>query len=432
MRAGRVLRWSAYAATLVLAAGAAAGVRYDLGPAQLAEQTLRVTAAPILAVVYRGDRALVDQRTASYVRGEPQLPVASRDDPWRTVAQSVPGFDLTATVSPVFPDAEAPFVFESPDAPHLVAFRERYGLRKLVADAPSEYQAILRLGGWVGSQFDHGTDPTVGGDRACDPVGLVESGRAGARYWCEIAARVMVHAATSLGFPARIVTASRDGYTWEHAVAELWSNEFRKWVVVDTDFNEVYERGGVPLSATDLMRHGLAWQRAGELRIVPIAPEKPNIPRGGNPVALYRYVHIDLRTDWCTRPLRRGSPVGGDRATWWIADEGFRPLLTAKQRVDEQTMNWQVNGVEIVPLSTRPAPRGVAVVLGFRAYSPTFAGFEVRAPNGEWRALPGPRMEVVAAPGETLVEVRTRTLSGFPGPPTRLSLSLRRTGPPAS
>src|ERR1700730_6625402 len=107
---------------------------------------------------------------------------------------------------------------------------------------------MLKLGAWVGTRWNHGSDPLAGARDACNPAAIVAAGARGAKDWCEIAARTPGHAASSLGWPARVITASRDGYTWEHAIAELWSDDFGKWFAMDTDFNVVYESNGIPLS----------------------------------------------------------------------------------------------------------------------------------------------------------------------------------------
>jgi hypothetical protein len=393
-----------------------------LHPVKFLEQIARVSARPVLGALFYADSSDVQQRTRTYFHGV-EAPTGSAD--WNRLQSAVPGSRIALTASAALPPDAPPFVYENANAEYLVRFRERFRLADIVADAPSEYEALLRLGGWVGRQFDHGLDPVVGGDKACDPVGLVEAGRAGQRYWCEIAARTMVHAATAVGIPARIITASRDGYTWEHAVAEVWSNEFAKWFVIDTDFNHVYEHAGRPLSALELMEHGRHWQRAGELVVRRIAPDKPNIPRGGNTIDLYRYIHVDLRNDWCTRPLRRGSPAGGDAATWWTATDDFPRLLTAKVRQpDPKLFDWPVNVVGVLPMEAAPTAGGVAVRVGLRAYSPDFENFETRVPPGQWTAAAEPQATLMLAGRTATLEARVRTRSGWTGPATRVEISI--------
>lgn len=351
---------------------------------QLPSNLVRVAATPVLARLYARDQEVAEEIVAAYWHG-------------------------AATVKSMH--KSNPFVYEDPEVPYLKDFRDHFGLSDLVAGVPSEYEAILKLGGWVGSQFDHGTDPVVGGHSACSPVDLVEEGRAGSDYWCEIAARIMVHAAASLSLPARVVTASTDGYSWEHAVAEIWSNDYGKWFIVDTDFNYVYERHGIPLSAVELMQHGREWKASGELQIKTIAPSKPSIPRG-DAIELYRYVHIDMRNDWCSRELRPGSPAGGDLATWWTASQDFGSLMVARRKVwDVSQMNWPVNTVYFAP--ARDAKSDKPHVL-WAAYSPYYAFTERQAPDGTWYMQESD--SIALEEGEKSIALRVVTRDGWRGP----------------
>ena len=372
---------------VVLAATVVLGARhYQLPPQRFVTETTRDMATRILGAYYSSDMDVVLQKTSGYWHGLP-------DNANRAMLPT-----------PV------PFVYENADEPYLKLLREKYNLDEVVAGASSEYEAILKLGGWVGSQFDHGTDKVVGGHEACDPAALIEAGKRGGKYWCEIAARLMVHSAASVGLPARVFTASRDGYTWEHAIAEVWSNEFGKWFVVDVDFNFVYEHAGVPLSAVELLQQGEALAAAGKLTIRQIAPSKPSIPPG-DALYVYRYVHLDMRNDWCSRPLQRGSPAGSDLSTWWYAPEPLAShLVTARKHIpDPQTFNWPLNGLWAVSVSGGSAnayPR-MAVV----AFSPYFEKFEQDTGAG-WE----PAAEPLLLTRGTPLRVRAVTSHGWRGP----------------
>ncbi|MGH8210541.1 MAG: hypothetical protein ACREU6_13305, partial [Steroidobacteraceae bacterium] len=331
---------------------------FRLPPLNLLKQLGRLVATPLYAAMYRADLDQVQQITRSYHIGLSSPSARSALESWRDLETTVPELHVTGAQEPQHPEW-SPFVYEQPDSPYLRSFRAKYHLDDIVRGAADEYAAMLRLGGWLGTRWDHGSDTLVGTSQVCDPSAVVEAGEQGARYWCEIAARTMVHAATAMGWPARLVTASRDGYTWEHAVAELWSNPFNKWFVIDPDFNVVYESSGIPLSAFELSHDGPGLQRAHRLTVRAIAPSKRSLPLR-DLLPFYRYVHIDLRNDWCTRPLLAGSPAGGDRATWWTARSPFNPpLLTAKKHVDDAaTFNWKVNSVEIRARAARWLPGG--------------------------------------------------------------------------
>jgi hypothetical protein len=265
-----------------------------------AEQVARIAAAQVGAVVYNED--LAQARSLAQQRGQTS----------------------TQSNTPVF-------VPERSDAPHLQALRKRYDLNAVIAQASSEYDAQLKLAAWVGTRFEHGTDEVPGGRQVCDPIAVFEAGARGARFWCEIAAYSMIHAAGAMGWRARMITISTDGLTWEHAVAELWSTQFGKWFVVDPDFNVVFEYKGVPLSAWELVHQAPGLKRSGELTVRRFAKFKEGL-QPQDLLRLYAYAHADFRTDWCTRPLRRASPAGGDLNTRWTSRDGLTPVLSAIPR----------------------------------------------------------------------------------------------------
>jgi len=381
---------------------------------QFAAQIIRVTATRIFAHLYRQDQRDAQRLCRQFRRGL----AVSREDAFETFAK-LPHAE-TALVEVIFPHAssgsEIPFIYESPDAPHLRALREQYHLRKIIQDAANEYDAMCRLGAWIGTRWDHGTDDVPDGSAILNPTAVIQAGERGAKFWCEIAAKTLVLAATSLGWVARLTTTSRDGYTWEHAVAELWSNQFRKWFVIDPDFNVVYEVDSMPLSAFELCHRGLKLAQANRLSTRLIAPTKLSLPFT-DLLAFYAYTHIEMRTDWQTRRLRRGSPAGGDLQTWRTARSGFKPLLTARIHQNEQYLfDWQVNTV--IMSGCRIEQRGERTIIHFAliGYCPYFKTFQLRVDDGEWHESASGLFQFDLTPGDYALTARIVTLSGEFGP----------------
>lgn len=369
-------------------------------------EVTRVAAAHTLAWSFRSDLDGMRALCEGYLVGQP-------DQAWETTGRKNPG---EGAWSPTSISRSVPFVYESPGAPYLEDLRERYRLRELTTGARDEYEAMIRLGAWLGTRWDHGSDPVPGGIQEPRPVEVIRAGENGARFWCEVAAKVTVQAATSLGWPARVVTASRNGYRWEHGAAELWSNQFGKWFVLDTDFNLVHERDGVPLSAFELCHQGPALQRAGALTVRRIAPRKASL-KDQDLLPFYEYVHIDMRNDWCSRRLRRGSPASGDLATWWTARASLGPVLTARVRVDDAArFDWPVNMTAIGPVTCLPAEGMYESSGALSAYCPYFDRFEISMDGGPWEEAVEGKVARRLAPGDHSIRARVVVPGGHRGP----------------
>lgn len=409
---------------MVSAAGGFLHVHYRIPIRRIPEQLARVIAAPILDTWYAEDLEVADTLHEPYAHG--RLYQADCKDAWRTFSEENHAVLTDVAVAcRSAPPCDIPFVHERLDDETIVRFRETYHLRDLVLEGIDEYEAMLAVGAWVGTRWDHGSDPISGGSKRFDPSVAVATGEAGARYWCEIAARTMVHAATALGWSARTASTSRDGYEWLHTVCELWSNRFDKWFILDTDFNIVYESGGVPLSAFELCHRGPELAREGLIVIRRIAPRKPSLP-DQDLLPFYAYTHLDMRSDWIGRPLRRGSPAGGDRNTWWTARRELLPVLNAMHHVDqEDCFNWPMNHVQIHPLQLTVDRRSATILLEFSAFSPRFEAFQVRGSGGSWQTVEDCQANLTLATGRNTLEARILLASGFAGPSSVINLVLR-------
>jgi hypothetical protein len=378
---------------------------------------LRIIAGGLLKRIHGGDIARARDLIGKY--WIPGPPVAAH-------AHAHPeGFAPSQAHLARLADAsECPFVYESPDEPHLKALREAYGFDRLIAGAADEYEAMIRLATWLGAQWDHGKDPVPGGPIRFDPMAVIDAGSRGSRFWCEIAAKVAVQAFTAMGWPARLVTTSRDGHTWEHALVDVWSNRFGRWVAMDTDFNFLYESEGVPLSAWEICHKGEALQALGKLKVRMLGAPKPSLPMT-DLLPFFAYVHIDLRSDWYSRRLPWGSPAGGDLATWWTSRPSLEGLFTPKVRLDDQgRFDWPVNMAWLLPERMEAVPGGRRIKVGLIGYSPFFAGFQISIDEGPWQDAPQTGLETVLAPGRHKLEARLRLANGGTGWSSRLDMEV--------
>lgn len=119
----------------------------------------------------------------------------------------------------------------------------------------SEWEQILRIMDWVHTMSEH-----HGWDAAVDLSAFALLNGANGKsitFRCVEFAYMLRHTLNAFGFPARVLGLKRynsqDGVGKGHVVAEVWSNEFSKWVVLDPQFNLYYrDRSGRVLSVFEL------------------------------------------------------------------------------------------------------------------------------------------------------------------------------------
>jgi len=149
--------------------------------------------------------------------------------------------------------------YGDPDAAHLRELRQEFALDAVVAGIDREWEQLLALKRWVRSRWDHGWSRS--GAEVKTALDILRCAARGEQFNCGYYATVLRECCTALGFPARPVGAGiergefpRD-YNYGnvgHSVMEAWSNDHRKWVLLDADLNVHYQRAGEPLNALDL------------------------------------------------------------------------------------------------------------------------------------------------------------------------------------
>lgn len=147
-----------------------------------------------------------------------------------------------------------PHRFDPPDLPELVKLRRDYQLDAVVAGARTDYERLEALTDWTSRQWEHSSNQTA--SRA-DPLTILREAREGGRFICRDYAVVLAGTAAAFGMPARVVgllPREVETESFSHSVAEVWVEDFRKWVMADGQFGTIAEIDGVPLSALEAQR----------------------------------------------------------------------------------------------------------------------------------------------------------------------------------
>jgi len=152
--------------------------------------------------------------------------------------------------------------------------REDFKLDEVVAQGKTEFERILLLKRWVRSRWNHGWNNTK---PPLDAYEILKHAEKGETFTCGYYALVLSECCLSFGYQTRrLGIRVRDTefpanpQNHGHVVAEVWSNDFSKWVLMDADKNCHYEREDVPLSALEIRE---AWLNGEEDKVKQILDE---------------------------------------------------------------------------------------------------------------------------------------------------------------
>lgn len=356
---------------------------------------------------------------------------------------SIPGdFEVIRCELPAFAGDFTQMDYGDPLAERTVQLREEYRLDEVVAGYETEFAAQRALKRWVRSRWNHGW--SLAFNTVQDALDILHEVDRGEQFTCGFYSRVFVECARSLGWVARSIGLGVRDIAFPrghnvgnvgHVVPEIWSDQYRKWILMDPDLNVHYERDGVPLSALEL--HD-AWL-AHEAEAVAMVQEEPAfVCPSGEHVNLVRQMmdNMDGYTEQTVvHAMNRFSRYNVldyyARLTignfTWLDDRclpsfvvHFAPGGTKLLTSNPADVNWTVN---MVRLAASPSwVDGPKLSLALQHCMPWFDHCEARVDGGAWE----PRPETFDWPmreGENVLEVRPVNVCGRPGITSRLEVA---------
>jgi len=342
--------------------------------------------------------------------------------------------DIPAAVRPALPFITIPF-----EDPYLAGLRQKYGLEKVVEGARDEWIAQLRLKEWVHKAIPGG-NPKV---RATRAVEILDYASRGETFYCTHYAITYVECALALGWQARKIAVDRKhgpeglGST-HHGVAEVWSNLFRKWVVIDPQSNLHFEKRGQPLSAWEIRAE---WLRDGGAAVDHFVGVPPKAVRknpaivwwdrpGEDETAGYFWLYVVDRVDAEGPGARLLFPQdAANEGLVWYQNEytsgrsrlhvGYSGRFQPTRRLED--VYWTVGVVEARVVGVA---RG-SVTLALDSYLPDRAGYEVSFDGKTWgRVRDENSVSWTLKAGWNSLRLHALGPRGFTGPQTVVLLRL--------
>lgn len=347
--------------------------------------------------------------------------------------------------------------FTHEDFSKLRGWKVRFGLEKVVAGASTEFEKQLRLMRWayeipIGEldpyHWRYDDLPVLKKDskgKILMDTAFQEKGRrrGGHCLYCNL---TLMGACLAMGYPARWVNIATMS-TYGHEVAEVWSNDFNKWVFLDAtrDYYIYDPETGIPMNLVEIN------ERLREIIPMPVTWETPlkwMIPdaslanevrvayrEGRNkfsvkeltqgPALLLYKGHLSqvLRNDFASRPTpvpwRLTSNWGGPLFYGYFTDKFPRKREYGLHTERRQDFNPPLNQTQIT-VSETETPGMLRVDADTE--TPFFQTFLIQVDGGAWKENPGTSADWELHEGLNTLAVRARNSAGVAGPPSTVSV----------
>ncbi len=287
------------------------------------------------------------------------------------------------------------FRFDSYENQKLKQLRLRYHLDDVVASGQDEFAKQILLMDWTHKRFKKFGRPSTAADGALDVLEAIENGQT---FFCKQYAEVLVSAAACLGWVDRPLALRRHqgvakvGGSTEHSVTEIWSNQHRKWVMLDPTSNMYLERDGTPLNAYEIRQEW--FYHSGTNLVFVVGKERKRYKKSDLPIFLERFADFGDLAVYPDELDKYGFTAYIPNTD--IMDSGFDygKMFIVKDQLCDGT-KWHVRTIPANPAVDPYFPIGqVAMSLTvdggqlnarLKTLTPNFLTYEVRFDGAEWK-----------------------------------------------
>jgi hypothetical protein len=319
--------------------------------------------------------------------------------------------------------------FDAHDNPRLRQLREREQLDDVVKHGVDEFDRQVRLLDWAHHRLPKFGRPSSDARGALDVASAADAGHT---FFCAHYGDVLVSAAASMGWVCRPLALRRPDHlgsgSTEHTSTEIWSNQHRKWIMLDPTFAMYVEKDGVPLNAYELRQ---AWLKrgGGDLTFV-LGKDRKRYRKSDLPVFIKRHPGFgDLNLDASalnvyafigyvpnTDLMNRGPDWGRMFIT---QDELCGTTKWHKRTVPKDPATEPYFPINQAALTLTPAAGGLKVEV--KTLTPNFKTFAMRVDGGAWQPVGDTFVWPVKPVGGRL-EVKSINHFGIDGPVSAVEL----------
>lgn len=317
------------------------------------------------------------------------------------------------------------FRFDAFDNPKLKELRQRHQLAAVVAPGTNEFDRQVLLLDWTHRQFKKFGRPSTNCHGA---LAILQAVGEGHTFFCAQYAQTLVSAAASLGWVDRSLALRRHqgtnkvGGSTEHSVTEIWSNQHRKWVMLDPTSNLFLEKDGVPLNAFEIRQEW--FYRGGTNLVFVVGKERKKYRKASLPIVLGRFADFGELTVEPDELDKYGFIGYIPNTDLMDAGYDYAQMFITKDALCDGT-KWHVRKLPANPAVDPYFPMGQAALhlraeggnirVALQTFTPNFLRYEIRLDRGWWsETAEGFVWDL--NPGRNRLEARTVNLFGVKGP----------------
>jgi len=316
------------------------------------------------------------------------------------------------------------FRFDTFANPELKELRERYKLDAVVAPGRDEFERQILLLDWVHHQFKKFGRPSTEALGALEILKGIEDGQP---FFCVQYAHLYASAAASLGWVDRELALRRHqdppgGGSTEHLTTEIWSNQHRKWVMMDPTANMHIEKDGIPLSGFEIRQEW--FYREGTNLVFVVGKDRKQYRNADLPIFLARFAGFGDLTVPADELCKYGFIGYIPNTDLMDAGPDYGKMFIVKDKLCEGT-RWHTRmhpanpavdpyfPINQAAVSLSPEQDKVRVTL--QTMTPNFKSYEARIDGGAW-ALTESGFLWSIHEGSNRLELRTVNRFGVEGP----------------
>jgi len=317
------------------------------------------------------------------------------------------------------------------DDPALAQLREEYDLPDVVAQGKDEFDRQVILMDWVYNRFKKFGRPT---SAARGALGVLQAADEGHTFFCAHYGDAMVGTSAALGWisrPIALRTYKEGPGSTEHTTTEIWSNQWRKWIMFDPTYALYIEKDGEPLNAYEIRQEWI--YKEGRDLVFIIGAERKRYRKDDMPI--FRAHHPGFG-DLALRPATMDKYAFlGYIPNNKLADSGpnYLNMFITKDAICDG-VRWHKRKNPADPahepyfplnqadLSLAPAD-GLSLSVGVDTMTPNFAKYRYRIDGGEWQdGEPG---TWALHDGANSLEVVSVNKFGVQGVPSKATLDVQ-------